>query len=72
MRPYFRVLKADGSEGSSHKIETREEAARFAESQCDGVDGGAMEIAMIVGITTKTKASTFWMDGCVDTTAPGG
>jgi hypothetical protein len=72
MKPYFRVFRADGSEGSSHKIDTREEAAKFAETQCDVSDGGSMEIAMIVGLTMKTKAATFWMDGCVDTTAPGG
>jgi hypothetical protein len=70
MKPYYRVFRPNGVEGSSHKIETREEASLFAEGQCK--PGEALEIAMIIGLTSRPKASTFWCDGCVDTSEPGG
>jgi hypothetical protein len=69
MKPYYRVMKSDGSE-VSHKMETRDEASLFAEGQCK--PGESLEIAMVIGITSRPKASTFWCDGCVNTSGPGG
>jgi hypothetical protein len=72
MRPYYRVFRANGLEGSSHKINTRQEAQAFAESQCGGSGGDLLEIALIIGISTQPKTQTFWCDGCVDTDEPAG
>jgi hypothetical protein len=71
MKPFYRVLHCDGSQ-VSHKIESRSEAQKFAEVASEGDGGAGYEIALVVGIAMRPKASTFWCDGCVDTSEPGG
>ncbi len=70
MKPYYRVIRCTDFTVSQQF--TKEEAIEYSQQFALDNPGVICEIAVVIGQTMIPLPTTFWYDGCVDTSQPGG